>query len=173
MADAFDLGHKAQGIFAQNLAYVILRITFAQQSFGDFRNLAGILHAEGHIGTIEIGAQADMVCADEPYGVVDVFDDFAPIDAGEFALPDVFAGDAVALDEFAGFVVAAAPVDLGLDGFVDLGVAFFRVAKFLAEEGDVVVDVDDATLVRQGSDHGVRHVPRGITKRATGGVGGD
>ena len=60
-------------------------VAFAHQGFGDFRQLGGVFHAFGHVGAVEIGAQADVVGADEFYGVVDVLDDLFPGDVGEFA----------------------------------------------------------------------------------------
>src|SRR5271165_4870520 len=114
-----------------------------------------------------------MAGADEVYGVVDVLDDFAPIDARELALLDVFAGEAVAFDEFAGFVIATAMLDFGFDGFVNFGVVLLRVAKSLAEESDVIVDLDDAAFCSQGFNPGIAHVARGVAKGATRGVRGD
>ena len=42
-------------------------------------------HAVGHGGAVEIGAQADVIGADEFDDVVDVLDDFFPTDVGELA----------------------------------------------------------------------------------------
>src|SRR6267143_1901061 len=98
--------------------------------------------------------------------MVDMLDDFAEIHTREFALLDVLACDAVAFDELAAFVVAAALHNLGADSFVQLRISLFRVAEFLAEKAHVVVDLHHAAFRGQILHHLVGHVAnaqRGVT----------
>src|ERR1700688_2802942 len=81
-ADAFHFTHNAQSIFTQNFPYVTLGIAFFEQSLGDERQLAGVFHAVGHVGAVEIRAEAYMIGACNSYGVIDVLDDFFVAYAG-------------------------------------------------------------------------------------------
>ena len=85
VADAFHVGHQTKSILAENLLYVTFCVTFLQQGVGDFGKHRGVFHAERHVGTVEIGADADVVDAGDFYGVVDVVDDFGPVDARKFS----------------------------------------------------------------------------------------
>ena len=87
-ADLFGLFQDAQGVLAENFPDVALGIAFAQQGFGDFRQLGGVFHAFGHVRAVEIGAEADVVGADEFHGVIDVIDDSFPADVRKLAFGD-------------------------------------------------------------------------------------
>ena len=94
-----------------------------------------IVHAVGHVGAVEIGAQADVVRADEFYGMIDVVDDFGPVDAREFALRDVFSR--TSLSPSISWQASFAPQRFLISASISLpssGWALSRVAKFLAEE---------------------------------------
>src|SRR6266849_5937262 len=60
-ADTLHFGHDAQGIFSQNLLYVIFGITFFQECVGDFRKLGGVFHAIWHVSAIEIRTQPHVI----------------------------------------------------------------------------------------------------------------
>lgn len=79
------LVEDAEDVAAEDFLDVGVGVTFADEGFGDFRELGDVFEAIGHIGAVEIGAQADVIGADEFDDVVDVLDDFFPTDAGEFA----------------------------------------------------------------------------------------
>jgi len=84
-ADFFRSFHYAERVFAEDLSDIRVGVAFAHQGFGDFREPGGVFKAFGHVGTVEIGTQANVVGADEFYGVVDVLDDLLPSDVWEFA----------------------------------------------------------------------------------------
>src|SRR5882762_1819532 len=128
-ADAFVFRHDTKGIFPENFLYVTLGVAFLQQGFGDLREFRGVFHAVGHIGAVEVRTEAHVIDAGNFHGMVDVLEDFAEFHAREFALLDVFAGDAVALDKLAAFVVRAPFHNLGADGLVQLRIGLFRDAE--------------------------------------------
>src|SRR5260370_12583277 len=107
-ADTLHFGHDAQGIFAQNLLYVTFGITFFQECVGDFRKLGGVFHAIWHVSAIEIRTQPHVIDASNLHSVVDMLDDFCPIDARELSLLAIYACKAAAFETMAGFIVAAA-----------------------------------------------------------------
>ena len=143
-----------------------------QQGFGDLRKFRSVFHAVRHIGAVEVRAQAHVIDAGNFHGVVDVFDDFAEFHTREFALFDVLAGDAVALDKLAAFVLRAPFHDLGADGLVQFRIGFFRVAEFLAEKAHVVIDLHDAAFRGEILHHLVGHVAGRIANGAAGRVRG-
>src|ERR1700719_3559055 len=144
--DLFDLGEGAEGVFAEDFADVGFGVAFFEEGVGDLGDVSDVLHAKRHYGAVEIGAEAYVVGTGDFYGVVDVVDDYGPVHFGEFAGLHEVADDLVAGGEFAGFVVAAALFDFGVDFFFGFGVGLFEVAEFLAEEVDVIVDLDDAAV---------------------------
>src|SRR6516162_3748042 len=79
-ADFLGLLHNAQKISAEDFANIFVLVTFAHQSFGDFGELRAIFQSVGHRCAIEIGAETDIVRADEFHNVVDVLDDSFPTD---------------------------------------------------------------------------------------------
>jgi len=107
-----------------------------------------------------------VVDARDFHRMVDMLDDFTEIHTREFALLDVLACDAVAFDELAAFVVAAALHNLGADSFVQLRISFFGVAEFLAEKAHVVVDLHDAAFRGEILHHLVGHVAGRIANGA-------
>ena len=60
-----------------------------------------------------------------------------------------------------------------MDFFFGFGVGFFVIAEFLAEEADVIVDLDYAAVFGEVADHVVGHVAGGDAEGAAGGVGGE
>jgi len=64
-----------------------------------------------------------MVDSGNLHSMVDVVDDARPVDAREFALFHIFAGDPVAFDQLATFLVAAALMDFDGNGWLILGSA--------------------------------------------------
>ena len=108
--------------------------------------MGGVLHADGHDGAIEIGAEADVIDAGDFDGVIDVVDDGGPIDFGKLACLHEIADDLIAGDQCAGFVFAAALFHFGVDFLFSVGMGCFEIAEFLAEKADVVIDLDDATV---------------------------
>jgi hypothetical protein len=85
-AHPLGLLHDAQSILSENLSNVAVRIAFAQQRLGDFRQFGAIFHAVRHVRAIKIGTQADMLGANQFYGVIDVVDDSFPTDVRQFSL---------------------------------------------------------------------------------------
>ena len=85
MVDAFDIGEDAEGVFAEDFADVGFGVALFQEGVGDLWNVGYVLHAEGHYGAVEVGAEADVIGAGDFYGVVDVVDDYRPIHFGELA----------------------------------------------------------------------------------------
>jgi hypothetical protein len=81
----FDLGEDAEGVFAQDFADVGFGVAFFQEGVGDLGDVGDVLHAEGHDGAVEVGTEAYMIGAGDFYGVVDMVDDYGPIDFGELA----------------------------------------------------------------------------------------
>ena len=86
---------------------------------------------------------------------------------------DEFAGDAVAFDELAALLVAAAFLNFEPDGLIDFRIGALGVAEFLAEEADVEIDLDDAAFCGEFADHVVGHVARVIAEGAAIGMRGD
>jgi hypothetical protein len=82
------LFHYAQGVAAENFANVSVGVAFADEGFGDFRQLGSIFHALGHIGAIEIGAETHMVGADELYEMIEVINNFLPANVGQLSVRD-------------------------------------------------------------------------------------
>ena len=78
--------------------------------------------------------------------VVNVLDDFPPVHTWQLSLLDKFAREPVAFDELTGFILPATLFDLRTDTFVDLGIGLFRIAEGLAEETNVVIDLNDAAF---------------------------
>ena len=111
-----------------------------------------------------------MIYASDFHSVVNMLHDFLPVDAREFPALDVFAGEPVAFEKLAGFIAAATLLHFLANGFVDFGIGLLGVAKFLAEEPHVVVDLDDAPLCGQVLHHLIGQVARSITKNAAGRV---
>src|SRR5215472_5237341 len=111
-----------------------------------------------------------MIHTSDFHGVIDMLDDFTPVDAWELPPLDVFAGEAVAFEKLASFIVAATFLHFFANGLVDFWIGLLGVAKLLAEEPDVVVDLDDAALRGQVLHHWIGHVARSITKSAAGRV---
>jgi hypothetical protein len=72
-----------------------------------------------------------VIDAGDFHGVVDVVDNFGPVDAREFAGFYIFAGDAVTFDELAAFFVAATLLDFERNGLIDLWIGAFGVAEIL------------------------------------------
>ena len=89
--------------------------------------MCDIFHAKRHDGAIEIGAQADVIDASDFHGMIDVLDDFGPIDFGEFAFAHEIANDLLADEIGAGFVFATALFDFGVEIVVNFGVGGFEV----------------------------------------------
>ena len=135
-ADAFHVGHETKSILAENLLHVTFCVSFLQQGFGDFRKLRGVFHAEGHVGAVEIGADADVVDAGDFYGVVDVLDDFGPFDAREFARST---NSRVMRSPSMSWQPSLLPQRFWTSGrwLVDFGIGRLSVAEFLAEKADV------------------------------------
>src|SRR5208337_3579698 len=157
----------------EDFADVGIGVALLEEGFGDLGEMGGVFHAEGHHSAIEVGAEADMVDAGDFYGVIDVLDDFGPVHAGKFAGVDIFADDLVAGDQGAALVVATALFDFSVNFLLEFGVGAFDVAEFLAEEADVVIDLNDAAVFGEVADHVIGHVARGVAKGAAGGVGGE
>ena len=68
------LRQHPEGIFTENLADVLLRMTASQEFFGDFRIISHTIKPLGPAGdTVEIGAQANVVHTGHPGHVFDVF----------------------------------------------------------------------------------------------------
>src|SRR6202040_3812489 len=84
-ADALDLRHDPKSILAENLPYVTFGIAFFQESVRNSRQLTHVFHSKGHVGTIEIGAEPDVFDARNFYGVVDVLDNFCPLNPRQIA----------------------------------------------------------------------------------------
>src|SRR5208337_27719 len=154
-------------------ADVGIGVALLQEGFGDLGEMRGVFHAEGHHGAIKIGAEADMIDAGDFYGVIDVLDDFGPIDAGELAGLHVFADDLIAGDQGAALVIATALFDFGIDFLFKFGVGVFNVAEFLAEEADVVIDLDDAAVLGEIANHVIGHVAGSVAEGTAGRVGGE
>ena len=114
-----------------------------------------------------------MIGAYEFHGVIDVLDDGFPAYAREFSGIYGFADQVIAFAELAIFIFAAALLDFGLHLFVEIGIGLGGVAVFLAEETDVVIDLDYAAFGGQGFDHLVGHVAGMIAEGAAGGMRGD
>ena len=58
MRDSLHILHEAERIATKNFADVASRNNLFEQRIGDFRKLRRIFHAEGHVGAVEIGAEA-------------------------------------------------------------------------------------------------------------------
>ncbi len=70
------------------------------------------------------------------------------------------------------FLVATPLFDLGGNGFRDLRV-FIGVQKFLAQEADVVIDLNDTALRGEIFDHLVGHIPARVADGAARGMRGN
>src|ERR1043166_6983073 len=92
---ALDLLHHTQRVFAENFANVRVRIALAQQRLGNFGQLGAILHAFGHVRTVEVGAQANVVGTNQLHGMVNVRHDIFPAHVRQLAL-----GSHLLLDPF-------------------------------------------------------------------------
>src|ERR1700745_750905 len=121
-----------------------------------------VLHSVGHIRAVEIRTQAYMIRAYELHGVIDVFDDLSPFDARELALRDVISCNLIPFGELAPFIFTTTLLHFFLDGLADLRIRLLRVAKFLAEEADMIIDLYHAAFGRERFDHIVGHIPRGV-----------
>ena len=85
MGDLLGLVEDAEDVAAEDFLDVGVGVAFADQGFGDFGELGDVFQAVGHVGAVEIGAQADVIGADKFDDVVDVLDDFFPTDVRELA----------------------------------------------------------------------------------------
>ena len=173
MRGELDFVEEAEGVFAEDFADVGIGIALLEEGFGDLGEMGGVFHAEGHHGAIEIGAEANVIDAGHFYGVINVLDDFGPVDARELAGLDVFADDLVANDGGAALVIAAALFDFGFNFLLELGVGFLDIAEFLAEEADMIVDLDDAAMFGEIAEHVIGHVAGGVAEGAAGGMRGE
>jgi hypothetical protein len=171
--DALDFGHNAQGVFAEDSADVGIGIALLKEGVGDLREVGHILHADGHDGAIEIGAEAHVIDPGDFYSVIDVLDDFGPFNFGEFAGLHEITDHLIAGDEGAGFLVATSLFDFLVDFFFGFGMSFFEVAEFLGEKADVIVDLDDAAVFGEGAHHVVGHVAGSFSEGACRRVGSD
>ena len=171
--DALDFAEEAEGVFAEDFANVGIGVTLFQEGVGDLGDVGDIFHADGHDGAIEIGAEADVIDAGDFHGVIDVIDDDGPIDFGKLAGFHEIANDLIAGDVGAGFVVAATLFHFFVNFLFGFGMRGFEIAELLAEEADVVIDLDDAAVFGEVADHVVGHVARGVAEGAAGGVRGD
>ena len=172
-AGFLDLVEEAEGVLTEDLADVGIGVAPLEEGFGNLGKMGGIFHAEGHHGAIEIGAEADMIDAGDLHGVINVVDDLGPVHAGKPAGLDIFADDLVASDHGAILVIATAFFDFGFNALLEFRVGGFGVAEFLAEEADVVIDLDDAIVFGEIAEHVIGHVARGAAERAAGGVGSE
>src|SRR5260370_10623271 len=101
-------------------------------------------------------------------GMVDVFDDFRPVHARELPLRHEFPRQLVAFDQLAALFIAAAFLHVLVELFGDLGSGC--LAKLLAEESDMVIDLDDAALCRQTLNPLVGYIPWSVAECAAGRV---
>jgi len=168
-----DLLEEAESVFAEDFADVGIGIALVEEGLGELGEMGGVFHADGHGGTIEIGAEADMINAGDFDGVVDVIDDFGPIDFGEFACFHELAHDLFAESVAAGFIIAAALFDFGGDFLANFGMGDIEIEILLTEKADVVIDLDDATVFGEITEHVVGHVAGGAAESAARGVGGE
>src|ERR1700722_10169682 len=93
-----------------------------------------VLHSIRHIRAVEIRTQAYMIRTYELHGVIDVFDDLSPFDAGELALRDILSCNLIAFGELAAFIFSTALFHFFLDGLADLRGRPFFLANLLAEK---------------------------------------
>ncbi len=173
VAYALDFRHDAKSVFAEDFADVGVGVALFQERIGDLREMGDILHPDGHDSAIEIGTEANVIDASNFYGVINVLDDFGPIDFGEFAGLHEVADDLIAGDKSAGFIVATAFFDFIVDFFFGFGMSLFEVAEFLGEKADVVVNLDNATVFCESAHHVVGHVAGSLGDGARGGVRSD
>jgi hypothetical protein len=173
-ADALAFGEDAQSVFAENFFDAGVGVAAVEQRLRDFREMRDVFHADGHVGAVVIGAEADVIDAAYFYGVVNVVDDARPIDTRKRAIEHIFVDDFVFGHDLAGFVVfAALGIDFVLHALGDFGMGFVGVEIFLAEKADVIIDLDDASVRGEGFDHVVGHIARSGAERAAGRVRGD
>src|SRR5580693_3135555 len=86
----FGCLQDAQRVATQNLLNVAIGITLLEKSVGDLRQVRYIVHAVRHVGAVEIGAEADVIRADEFHCVIDMVDDESPIDTRQLSSGDEF-----------------------------------------------------------------------------------
>jgi hypothetical protein len=172
-ADALNFGHDAECVFTKDLADVGFGIALLKEAVGDLRQVGYILHADGHVGSVEIGAQTDVIDSGNFHGVVNVLDDFGPLDFGNFAGLHEIADNLIAGDEGAGFTVPAAFLDFGFDFLFGVRVCLFEVTELLTEEANMIVDLNDAAIFCECAHHVVGHVTGSFGEGARGRVGSD
>src|SRR6185437_2138170 len=107
-ADALAFGHYTKRVFAEDLLDVGVGIAAVEKGLRDFGQVGDIFHADGHVGAAIVRAESDVIGAGELHGVVNVVNDFGPINARDGTVEHHFVDEFVFGHDLAGFIFAAA-----------------------------------------------------------------
>ena len=85
LCDTVGFGQDAEDVPAEDLLDVGVGVALAHEGLGNFWKLGAVFHAVGHVGAIEVGAQADVIGTDKFHNMINVLDDFFPADTRQLA----------------------------------------------------------------------------------------
>ena len=73
--DALDFVHDPQQVAAPEFFDLLFGVAAADEFQSDVEGFAGVVPADDSAAAVEVGRDADVVDADELYGIVDVVDE--------------------------------------------------------------------------------------------------
>src|SRR5580704_11879124 len=165
-AHDFVLFHHTQQVAAEDLPKIVIAVALAHQSFRNLWEMSDVIHALGHISSVEIRTKSDVIRSHQFNDMIDVVDDSFPAYVRQLAFRSGFFRHLGHLFVQTLVIVAALFFELVHHLYYAAGKLVLRVFVGLIDETFFVVDLNHAALRGQRFNHVVGHIAHVIAKRA-------